>query len=63
MDFAMRNGIVVNDDDIYIDVISGFKDGEVRQNYGILKRKVEDGVYQQILFSEFADLIENRRTF
>ena len=56
LDFAMRNAIVVNDDDIYIDVISGFKDGEVRQNYGILKRKVEDGVYQQILFSEFSRL-------
>ena len=57
LEYANKNCIAINeDDDIYIDIISGFKDGEVRPNYGILKRKVEDGIYQQILFSEFSRL-------
>ena len=56
LDYAMRNGIAISEEDIYVDVISGFKEGETRPNYGILKRKVEDGVYQQILFSEFSRL-------
>ena len=56
LDYAMRNDIVISEEDIYVDIISGFKEGETRPNYGILKRKVEDGVYQQILFSEFSRL-------
>ena len=42
--------------DVYVDVISGFKDGEMRPNFSILKTKVEMGEYRQILFSEFSRL-------
>ena len=56
LDYAKRSGIAVGEEDIYVDIISGFKEGETRPNYGILKRKVEDGEYQQILFSEFSRL-------
>ena len=56
LDYAMRNNIVINEEDIYVDIISGFKEGEIRPSYSILQRKVEDGVYQQILFSEFSRL-------
>lgn len=42
--------------DVYVDVISGFKDGEMRPNFSILKTKVEMGEYRQVLFSEFSRL-------
>ncbi len=54
--FASSNGLNISDDDIYTDIISGFKDGEVRPQYSLLKRKVDEGVYNQILFSEFSRL-------
>ena len=45
LDYAMKNNIPISEEDIYVDIISGFKEGETRPNYGILKHKVEDGVY------------------
>jgi hypothetical protein len=45
----MRNDIVISEEDIYVDIISGFKEGETLPNYGILKRKVKDGVYVKIV--------------
>jgi DNA invertase Pin-like site-specific DNA recombinase len=54
--FASSNGLNISDDDIYTDIISGFKDGEVRPQYSVLKRKVDEGIYKQILFSEFSRL-------
>lgn len=57
LQYAKKCGIAINEaEDIYTDIISGFKDGEARPSYSILKQKVEDGVYQQILFSEFSRL-------
>lgn len=57
LQYAKQCGITINEaEDIYTDIISGFKDGEARPSYSILKQKVEDGVYQQILFSEFSRL-------
>ena len=57
LQYAKQCGIAINEaEDIYTDIISGFKDGEARPSYSILKQKVEDGVYQQILFSEFSRL-------
>ena len=56
-EFALRNGLNFNEKtDMYIDIISGFKEGEARPQYSILKNKVESGLYQQILFSEFSRL-------
>ncbi len=56
-EFALRNGLNFNEKtDMYIDIISGFKEGEARPQYSILKNKVEAGLYQQILFSEFSRL-------
>ena len=28
LDYAMRNDIVISEEDIYVDIISGFKEGE-----------------------------------
>ena len=42
--------------DVFIDVVSGFKDGVERPNFSVLKTKIELGVYQQVLFSEFSRL-------
>lgn len=55
-DYARCHGINISEDDIYIDIISGFKTGEIRPQYSILKQRVEDGFYNQILFSEFSRL-------
>ena len=56
-EFTLRNGLNFNEKtDMYIDIISGFKEGEARPQYSILKNKVEAGLYQQILFSEFSRL-------
>lgn len=43
-------------EDIYKDVISGFKDGEARPEYGRLQSNVEKGKYKQVLISEFSRL-------
>lgn len=57
LNFAHHNDIAIDENnDIYTDVISGFKNGEVRPAYTMLKQKVDDGEYQQILFSEFSRL-------
>lgn len=57
LQYAKQCGIAIDEaEDVYTDVISGFKDGETRPSYSILKQKVEDGVYRQILFSEFSRL-------
>ena len=57
LQYAKQCGIAIDEaEDVYTDVISGFKDGETRPSYSILKQKVEDGVYHQILFSEFSRL-------
>ncbi|MDO5442736.1 MAG: recombinase family protein [Bacteroidia bacterium] len=42
--------------DVFIDVVSGFKDGEERPNFTVLKSKIELGQYRQVLFSEFSRL-------
>ena len=56
-EFALRNGLNFNEKtDMFIDIISGFKEGEARPQYSILKNKVEAGLYQQILLSEFSRL-------
>lgn len=57
LQYANQCGIAIDEqEDVFVDVISGFKDGEERPAYAVLMRKVEDGVYQQILFSEFSRL-------
>ena len=56
LEYANSVGIRVNEEDIFVDIISGFKDGEIRPKYSDLKRRIEDGEYQQILFSEFSRL-------
>lgn len=43
----------VADEDIYTDVISGYKKGELRPEYSKLKTEVEAGNIDTILFSEF----------
>ena len=55
-EYAGKAGITITDDDIFTDIISGFKDGELRPQYSLLKQKIEAGEYQQILFSEFSRL-------
>ena len=42
--------------DVFIDVVSGFKDGEERPNFSALKTKIALGEYRQVLFSEFSRL-------
>lgn len=55
-EYAKSHAITIDEDDIFIDVISGFKNGEIRPQYSVLKQKVEAGLYDQILFSEFSRL-------
>ena len=59
-EYASKAGITITDDDIFTDIISGFKDGELRPQYSLLKQKIEAGEYQQILFSEFSRLESSR---
>ena len=40
--------------DVFIDIVSGFKDGEERPNFSALK--IALGEYRQVLFSEFSRL-------
>ena len=40
--------------DVFIDVVSGFMDGEERPNFSALKTKIALGEYRQVLFSEFS---------
>ena len=55
--FAELNQLNFNRNlDVFIDVVSGFKDGVERPNFSVLKTKIELGVYRQVLFSEFSRL-------
>lgn len=56
LECAQNMGITIRDEDIYEDIISGFKEGEVRTMYSKLLEKVEDGTIKQILISEFSRL-------
>ncbi len=51
--FAADNNLIVAEENIYIDVISGFKKGDLRPAYSKLKTEVEKGNIGTILFSEF----------
>jgi len=56
---AGNNGWTVDDDYIFVDVISGFKKGEVRPEYTKLVNKVKEGLVECVLVSEFSRLARN----
>lgn len=57
--FAEREKIEIEEKYIFIDVISGFKKGEVRPQYSAMLEDVEKGDIKAILFSEFSRLARN----
>ena len=57
--FAAENHWNVEEEDIFIDVISGFKKGEFRPEYVKMLERVEYGDIDIILFSEFSRLARN----
>ena len=57
--FAERENIEIEEKYIYIDVISGFKKGEIRPRYSAMLEDVEKGHIGVILFSEFSRLARN----
>ena len=59
MKFAAENHWNVEEEDIFIDVISGFKKGEFRPEYVKMLERVEYGDIDIILFSEFSRLARN----
>lgn len=56
---ARNNGWNVEDDFIFIDKISGFKKGELRPEYSKLVGKVNEGLIDCVLVSEFSRLARN----
>ena len=59
LEVAKRNGFEINEDFIFVDVISGFKLGEIRPQYQAMQSKVEAGQIKTILFSELSRLGRN----
>lgn len=57
--FASDNHFNVEEEYIYVDVISGFKKGELRPQYTEMIKQVENGSIGIILFSEFSRLARN----
>lgn len=57
--YAKERGYVISDDNIYVDVISGFKSGEVRPEYSRMIANVKSGKINLILFSELTRLGRN----
>lgn len=57
--YAEERGYVISDDNIYVDVISGYKSGEVRPEYSRMIEKVKAGKINLILFSELTRLGRN----
>lgn len=57
--FAKRENIEIDEKYIFIDIISGFKKGEVRPQYSTMLEYVEKGHVGKILFSEFSRLARN----
>lgn len=57
--FVEDNHWNVEEEDIFIDVISGFKKGEFRPEYAKMLERVEYGDIDIILFSEFSRLARN----
>lgn len=56
---ASERGYEVDNNHIYIDVISGFKKGEVRPAFSQMIEDIESGNITTILFSEFSRLARN----
>lgn len=56
---ASERGYEVDNNHIYIDIISGFKKGEVRPAFSQMITDVEKGEISMILFSEFSRLARN----
>lgn len=56
---ATQRGYQISSEHIYIDVISGFKKGEVRPAFSQMITDVEEGKISMILFSEFSRLARN----
>ena len=57
--FVSDNQWNVEEENIFVDVISGFKKGEVRPCYSRMIEQVEQGNIDTILFSEFSRLARN----
>ncbi|MCS2389241.1 recombinase family protein [Bacteroides thetaiotaomicron] len=55
----MENGWGVEENHIYMDIMSGFKKGETRPQYSMMLEEVEQGNIGLILFSEFSRLARN----
>ena len=56
---AKDKGYNVDDKNIYVDVISGFKKGEVRPAFSSMIEDINKGEISTILFSEFSRLARN----
>lgn len=56
---AAEKGLTVAKQNIYVDVISGFKKGEVRPAFSEMLQGIEKGEINYILFSEFSRLARN----
>lgn len=56
---AKERNYQVDDNHIYVDVISGFKKGEVRPAFSQMIEDIEKGEINTILFSEFSRLARN----
>ena len=57
--YAKRQNYNISEENIYIDVISGFSVGEERAQYSALINKVKQGEINTILFSELTRLGRN----
>lgn len=56
---AAEKGLTVSKKNIYVDVISGFKKGEVRPAFSEMLQDIEKGEIDYILVSEFSRLARN----
>ena len=57
--FAKNQNYIINEENIYIDIISGYSTGEDRPEYTKLLKSIQNGDVDTILFSELTRLRRN----
>lgn len=59
MTFAKEHNYIINEENIYIDIITGYSVGEERPKYSVMLDNIEKGNITTILFSELTRLGRN----
>ena len=57
--FANKEGYAIDEENIYVDIISGYSISEQRPQYKALKDEIDKGNIKKVLFSELTRLGRN----